>query len=169
MRPMFPSFRRSSKGRPILRYSLAILTTKLRFDLTRSWYEFSSLPASMRSAIACSSSFVRRGNSLMSFRYFPTQEFMSVEPFYIVHRPARPPSLVVGPLCSPASISRHSSSCRSSLLTSGPALLLAALSAARGFFFLDFYFVTPYIYVKFLEPPWFHKTGSTRTVDGCLG
>jgi len=47
-------------------YSLAILTTKLRFDLTRSWYEFSSLPSSMRSAIDCSCSFVRRGNSLIS-------------------------------------------------------------------------------------------------------
>src|SRR5207249_9898416 len=44
MSPMFPSFKRSSKGSPMFLYSLAILTTKLRLDLTKSWYD-PSFPA----------------------------------------------------------------------------------------------------------------------------
>src|SRR5205809_6248390 len=42
----------------------------------------------MRTAIACSSSLVRSGNSLISCRYFEIQEFRSVERFAIRFRPS---------------------------------------------------------------------------------
>src|SRR5262245_14740289 len=81
---MFPSFSRSSKGSPMFLYSLAILTTKLRFDLTRSWYVGSPDAASfIRRAMACSCSLVRSGYSLISCRYLETQVLRSAEPFAI--------------------------------------------------------------------------------------
>src|SRR6185436_2641833 len=97
---MFPSFRRSSNGRPMFLYSLAILTTKLRFDLTRSWYVGSPDAASfMRRAMACSCSLLRRGYSLISCRYFDTQVLRSAEPFAIgLGPPPAPLTSGVGPV-----------------------------------------------------------------------
>src|SRR5262249_44323411 len=87
---MFPSFRRSSNGRPRLRYSEAIFTTKDRFDSTSSLKAPAWSLLLKQAASLCSSSRVRMGNSPMSDKYLETELLLSCC-LYSINSPSRRP------------------------------------------------------------------------------